>query len=303
MQLDELARTLYAAAPGDFVATRDEFVRQARAAGDKELATALRALRRPTQSAWLVNLLVRERPELVDELLAMGAEFRGGELTRQRMTELSTQRRELLHRLVTEAQRRSEAARARFSDDKAREIEATFGAAMADQDAAEQVLAGRLTTALSYSGFGPQLQLVPSPEPALSPPSALSPRSATAGRTPTRAEPPPRGGSDTDTDTGGDGDADAGPSEEELRRQRIEARAAIRSAERVLLDRTRARDKAAARRDKLVQRRDDLRTELELVQSRLAVVDGELDAAEQATRERTEAADTAQRELERLRRL
>lgn len=278
MQLDELARELYAAAPGDFVATRDRFVREAREAGDRELAAKLRALRRPTQSAWLVNLLVRERPELVEELLTMGAEFRGGELTRQRMGELSTARRELLQRVVEEAAALSEAAGVRFSDDKAREVEATFGAAMADDAAAERLQAGQLSTALSYSGFGPQLQLVPSPEPGPGPGSG--PGSAAAARTPPTTRPA------------------AVPVDNTLRERRAEARAAVRSAERVLLDRTRARDRAAARRDRLALRRDDLRTELELVQSRLAVVEGELDDAEQTMRERADAVEATQRELD-----
>lgn len=275
MQLDELARELYAAAPGDFVATRDRFVREAREAGDRELAAKLRALRRPTQSAWLVNLLVRERPELVEELLTMGAEFRGGELTRQRMGELSTARRELLQRVVEEAAALSEAAGVRFSDDKAREVEATFGAAMADDAAAERLQAGQLSTALSYSGFGPQLQLVPSPEPGPGPGSGPS-----AARTPPATRPA------------------AVPVDNTLRERRAEARAAVRAAERVLLDRTRARDRAAARRDRLALRRDDLRTELELVQSRLAVVEGELDDAEQTMRERADAVEATQRELD-----
>lgn len=267
MRLDELARALYAAAPGDFVAMRDRFVREAREAGERELAARLRALRRPTQSAWLVNLLVREHPELVEELLAIGAEFRGGELTRQRMTELTAARRDLLHRVVEQAAALSEAADLRFSEDKAREIEATFGAAMADQAAADQLQEGRLTTALSYSGFGPQLQLVPSPATGSGDTAAGSRRADAADR-------------------------------DALRERRGEARAAVRSAERALLDHTRAMDKATARRDRLTQRRDDLRTELELVQSRLAVVDGELEDAEQTMRERTEAVEATQRELD-----
>ncbi|HEY0641328.1 MAG TPA: hypothetical protein VGD67_27175, partial [Pseudonocardiaceae bacterium] len=165
MELDELADTLYSVAPADFVSTRDDLVNLARAEGNKELATRLRALRRPTQVAWLVNQLVRRRPDLVDELLAVGARFRGAELTRRDMTELSGRRRALLRDLVVAARQLAGEAGTALTDDKAREVEATFGAAAADEDAAARVRQGRLTTALEYAGFGPQLQLVPSPEP------------------------------------------------------------------------------------------------------------------------------------------
>lgn len=267
MRLDELTRELYGVTPGEFVALRDQYVRQARQAGQRELATRLRALRRPTHTAWLVNLLVRQQPGLVDELLELGARFRGGELTRQQLAELAGARRELLRRVVEQAGVLSSAVGGQLSEERAREIEATFGAALADPAAAEQLQAGQLTTALSYAGFGPQLQLVPSVD---------------AGAAPNRPA----------------GEAASTPSR---RSQRAEAAAAVRSAERALLDGTRARDRAAARRDRLAQRRDDLRTELELVRSRLAVVQGELDDAQQLLHERHTALTAMQQELDEAR--
>ncbi len=50
-RLAEAADELYALPPGDFRAARDERADEARAAGDKELAAAIRKLRRPTVSA------------------------------------------------------------------------------------------------------------------------------------------------------------------------------------------------------------------------------------------------------------
>lgn len=177
MRLDEVARELYAAPPDRFVAARNEYARQAREAGDRKLADALRKLRRPTQSAWLVNLLLRERRALVDELLDMGAEFRGEPLTRDRLHELSTRRRDLLHRLQADAAQLSAAAGVPLTADRAQEVEATLAAAVADPDAAEQVRAGRLTTPLSYSGLGPELRFVP--EERAAPEQAAAQRAAT----------------------------------------------------------------------------------------------------------------------------
>ena len=59
-ELDEIVRELYVLPPVDFVAARNELVRQARAAGSREIAERLQRLRRPTRSAWLVNLLARD---------------------------------------------------------------------------------------------------------------------------------------------------------------------------------------------------------------------------------------------------
>ena len=46
--------------PADFVTARNELVRQARSAGSRDVAERLQQLRRPTRSAWLVNLLASD---------------------------------------------------------------------------------------------------------------------------------------------------------------------------------------------------------------------------------------------------
>ena len=45
-ELDDIVRELYVLPPTDFVAARNELVRQARAAGSQEVAERLRQLRR-----------------------------------------------------------------------------------------------------------------------------------------------------------------------------------------------------------------------------------------------------------------
>jgi hypothetical protein len=266
VRLDEVAEELYAAPPGEFVAVRDEHVRRAKEAGDRELATRLGKLRRPTQSAWLVNLLWRQRRELIQELLTLGAEFRGEELTRQRLHELSTRRRELLHRLLSEAQRLSDDAGVRLSADRALEIESTLAAAVADPDAAQQVRGGRLVTALSYSGLGPELQFIPD----------ASPTAATGTGPATGVGPGPAAGSGA----GGP----AAPT--------AEARAA---AERLVYQRTEAWENAIRQRDGLVRRRDELRLELRRAEQRLDRAEEELTEAEQLVQACAESLEQARR--------
>src|SRR6266540_1835540 len=109
---EEAAGELYALPPQDFVAARDEHVARAREAGEADLATRLRTLRRPTQGAWLVNLLWRDRRESVEQLLGLGDELRGAQqrLSGDRLRELSAQRHRVVGALVAEARRLASAA-------------------------------------------------------------------------------------------------------------------------------------------------------------------------------------------------
>jgi len=73
---DEVADELYALPPGQFTATRNARAREAKAAGDRETATRIATLRKPTVLAWLVNLLVRELPDEIGGFLDLGDALR-----------------------------------------------------------------------------------------------------------------------------------------------------------------------------------------------------------------------------------
>ena len=154
--LASAAEELYALSPGDFTAARDERVAQARASGDRDLARAIGALRRPAVSAWLVNQLVREAGDQVGELLALGESLRQAQkdLAGEQVRELSVQRRRLVAALVAEAKRLAERDGRAAGPQVEREVEATLQAALADADAAAAVRAGCLASPLSYAGLG-----------------------------------------------------------------------------------------------------------------------------------------------------
>ncbi|MGA3220105.1 MAG: hypothetical protein ABSE77_13685 [Acidimicrobiales bacterium] len=71
-----VADELYGLAPADFIAGRDARAAEARHSGDRELADAVKKLRRPSGGAWLANLLVRQRHEQVLDFLDLGAALR-----------------------------------------------------------------------------------------------------------------------------------------------------------------------------------------------------------------------------------
>jgi hypothetical protein len=155
-ELASVAEELYALSPGDFTAARDERVAQARASGDRDLARAIGALRRPVVSAWLVNQVVRVAGDQVGELLALGESLRQAhqDLAGEQVRELSARRRELVASLLAEAKRIAERDGRPAGLQVEREVEATLQAALADADAAEAVRAGCLASPLSYAGLG-----------------------------------------------------------------------------------------------------------------------------------------------------
>ena len=154
-----MAESLYGLPAEEFSAARDAKVSEAKSVGDRELAGQLKQLRRPTAGAWLVNILVRDRPELVSDLVDLGAEMREAQesLAGDDLRRLFQKRRSLVDSLCSEAivvatERGSRPARSALQ-----ELTETLESAIADPTAAEAVMSGRLTTALRYSGFGPSL--------------------------------------------------------------------------------------------------------------------------------------------------
>lgn len=67
---------LYALPLGEFTAGRDALLARVRALGAREAAEHIRRLRRPTLAAHMLNRVARERPPLVEAVLAAGAHLR-----------------------------------------------------------------------------------------------------------------------------------------------------------------------------------------------------------------------------------
>ena len=154
--LATVAEELYGLPLAQFTATRDARAAQARKAGDQELATAIKGLKKPTTGAWLANLLVRERRPQVGHLLDLGAELRQAQagLAIDELRRLSQARHKVVSDLRDEARVLAREVGQPVSDAVALELEATLEAALADADAADALRSGRLTVSLRYSGLG-----------------------------------------------------------------------------------------------------------------------------------------------------
>ena len=156
-ELDEIVRELYVLPPAEFVAARNELVRAARAAGSRDIAERLRHLRRPTRSAWLVNVLARD-PAAMRRLSTVGKELRDAQtgLDSTQLRTLSEQRRRLITDLLEQAQAHATDAGLRLTATVLSEVEATLQAALVDLAGALTIRNGRLVRPLSHSGFGPR---------------------------------------------------------------------------------------------------------------------------------------------------
>src|SRR5689334_16086142 len=104
VDLASVADELYSLPPAEFTARRGALAAQAKKDGDRALAGEITALRRPAVAAWLVNRLVRDRPELLAELAELGAQLRAAhrELAGDQLRELSARRQSLV-RSVSQA--------------------------------------------------------------------------------------------------------------------------------------------------------------------------------------------------------
>lgn len=166
MALDEVADELYGLPPGEFVAARNAAAKEAKAAGDRDLAAAITALAKPTKAAWLVNQLVRARRDEVRPLLELGAGLREATaaLSGEDLRRLTKQQGQLVHALVQQAKA---LAGGPVTEDVTEGVDATLRAALADADLAAELLRGRLTDRLAFAGFGglPGLS-APQPVPA-----------------------------------------------------------------------------------------------------------------------------------------
>jgi hypothetical protein len=154
--IDAIADELYAMQPDGFAAARDAAVKEARAGGRSDLARELARLRRPTRSAWLINLLWRNERELLESLLDLGDAFRDAQAQASggALQKLMAQRRQVEQALIRRGKDLAAHAGADVSDAMEREAQETLSAALALPDVADEIRGGRLTRAANYAGFG-----------------------------------------------------------------------------------------------------------------------------------------------------
>lgn len=157
MDLETAADELYALSPDEFIERRQQLGAEARQAGDRTLATQIGKLRRPTRSAWLINLLARQEPDEVTSLLELGAALQDAQqrMAGDELRQLSAQRRKAVDALARRAVEVGREQGYSAPDGAIQEVSQTLQTALGDPEIAELVRSGRLNQAVTYGGFGP----------------------------------------------------------------------------------------------------------------------------------------------------
>ncbi|MFG2487594.1 hypothetical protein ACGFSI_33170 [Streptomyces virginiae] len=173
MDVESVAVELYERVPSEFTAARDEYVAGARKAGDRELAAAIAALRRPTVAAWTAGLLARRRPEEAHGLVQLGEALRAAHRTLDagQLRKLSHDQHVVIGDLARTARTLAAEAGQAVSEPVLHEVEQILHAVLADADVAAQWAEGRLVKAPdAVSGFTGL-----EPEPGAAPPRRKQP--------------------------------------------------------------------------------------------------------------------------------
>jgi hypothetical protein len=266
MDLDSAAAELYALSPDAFIERRQQLVAEARKAGNRELATQLGKLRRPTRSAWLINLLARDEADEIKKLLDLGAALQDAQerMAGDELRQLSVERRKTVDALARRAVELGRQHEYSAPDGALQEVSQTLQTALGDAELGDLVRAGRLTQAVTYGGFGP---------------SDLA--SALGAHIPTKGPSRPK-------------EAPAAPAPKlDAKQRRTAEKAAAEARERATAARE-AAESAEAAADAATQHADDLVDQVESLRSQLRQTEG-------AEREARETARTARKHYQELR--
>ncbi|GAB3547910.1 hypothetical protein GCM10027404_10840 [Arthrobacter tumbae] len=284
--LADIASGLYAQPQDEFTAARNA---RAKATDDLALAKEIRALRKPSASAWLLNMMAVHREDQLRQALTLGAAMREAQaqLDRSELKKLGTQRQQLIAALVRDGVALAEELGHPASSAAALEVEQTLRAAMADAGAAAAVATGRLTRPLEASGWEAVDLTGAVGGPFDAGGSFNSDGSLQSGGTGT-------GAADTKTEAEDDRVAGARADLEDAEDRSEEAESALKRArERV--------DQLDRDREALVAQVKELRKRIRALEQDIDVID---DDADDAVRERTEAERAVKesaREMERAR--
>ena len=150
-ELLRIADELYALPLGDFTAARDARAKELKGT---DLAAPVKALKKPSLAAWVVNLLVRRDADQVTQVLDLGAALReaAAGMEGAELRSLTRQRRQLTAAVTTGARSLAAGEGVRVTQAVADQVEATLTAAMVDARCAEAVRSGLLVSALSTTG-------------------------------------------------------------------------------------------------------------------------------------------------------
>jgi DNA repair exonuclease SbcCD ATPase subunit len=151
-ELLAVADGLYALPLERFTPARDALVKEHKA--DKALVASLKALKKPSVAAWVVNLFVRREPAQVEQVIAVGEALREAQegMDGAELRALTRQRRQLTSAVTQQARSLAAEEGVKVTSAVADQVEATLTAALLDPACATAVRSGLLVRSLSATG-------------------------------------------------------------------------------------------------------------------------------------------------------
>lgn len=294
-ELLDIADELYALPLADFTPARDVKAKELK--GD-DVGKLVKALKKPSTAAWVVNLLVRREQQQVDQVISVGEALRGAQasMSGDELRALTKQRRQLTAAVTLQARQLAAEEGVKVTQAVADQVEATLTAAMIDEDCGKAVRSGLLVAALATTGVD-ELELAN----AVAVPEALGFEATPRDASPSGPSTPP------ELHVVPDPDADE--------KARDAARERLDAAENAVGEAQEAYDDATALVEKLEARSMQVQAEIDELKRRLAEldetyeeIDDELGDAEDtrteadgALRGATRDRDAAAKALDRLR--
>lgn len=160
MRLDEELDRLYGLPLAEFTGARNELASELVKAGNREAADEVKALRKPSLSAWTVNQLARKERLQVRSLMTAAERLRDAQAKllrgegREELQEAVRRHREVVGPLLDSAKKLLRSAGHPATDATLERIRETL-TAVAGHDEGKLVEEGRLSEDLDPAGFGP----------------------------------------------------------------------------------------------------------------------------------------------------
>jgi len=270
-ELLSIADELYALGVAEFTPARDAKVKELKGT---DLAPRVKALKKPSLAAWVVNLLVRYDTEQVEQVLTVGAALREAQasMSGEELRALTRQRRQLTAAVTTRARGLAREHGQKVTESVADQVEATLTAAMVDERCAAAVRSGLLVSALRATGVD-EVDL----GAAVALPEALG-FSATAREEVAPAKP----------------DLHVVPDPDKDEKARVAAQEALDSAEEALAEAVEGLETAQTELTELEARSMQIQSEIDELKRRIAELDESADEVDDAIGEAEDARDEAQ---------
>jgi hypothetical protein len=158
--LAQVIERLYGLPLEEFTAERDAAAKALRAAGDRDAATEVKRLRKPSRLAWALNQVRRQDSAAVDDLLAAGQRLQDAQRQlveageRGLLRDAAAEERELVGKVAELAERELAASGHPANATAQGKLFSTLHAAAADPEVRAELAAGRLLGEHQISDLG-----------------------------------------------------------------------------------------------------------------------------------------------------